>query len=132
VYQYLESPARHVASALLAIPGKHTQAVISYLADIRGDILRTAIQQLIVTNMVTMNTVDTDDATDMCYELGELSRSYLMKHHPVSPGESENFQTRKAQIAALQEKYMKDATGNRYLPHFVSTRSKEDILLRNI
>jgi tetratricopeptide (TPR) repeat protein len=129
VYEYLGSPARHVAKALLAVPGKHTQAVISYLADIRGDTLSTAIQELIITNMITLNVIEVSEVADMCYDLSELSRSYLMKHHPLPAKELEGFRARKAQINALHERYNETIAVSRYLPNSISIRTRDDVVV---
>ena len=74
VYTYLDANAIRIANALLSLPGRHSQPVISYLVGLDGEEFQKALQQLVTTNIVVWSPVNIKSGVETEYELGELPR----------------------------------------------------------
>lgn len=126
VYSYLDDNARKVANALLAIPGRHSQPVISYLSGLDGDAFQSALRQLITTNIVIISPVRTQWGSESYYELGELPRRYITKNHPLSKPEVLSFQRRRREILSTHERLATVAKFDAYTPESLTLRGPDD------
>lgn len=126
VYKYLSPDAILIANALVAVPGRHTQPVLAYLTELDGDRFQTALRLLITTNMVTMGSLASDGSMETVYELGELPRLYLIRHHSPRPADIALFQNRKRAIGATHERLAAANLNDRYNPKTIDLRTRDD------
>jgi LuxR family transcriptional regulator, glucitol operon activator len=126
VYTYLNLDAIKIANALLSLPGRHPQPVISYLAELDGDRFQKALRQLVTTNMVSMSPAQSNSGRESQYELSDLPRSYIAKNHPVSKEEVSLFQKRKREIVSTHERLSATARNDRYTVMSMVMRTPDD------
>ena len=129
VYEYVGDDARKIAKAMLAVPGKHTQAVLSYITKMDGDRFQAALQQLWSANLVSMLTTPTETGFETVYELSELPRLYILKNHPPTAQEVALFQQTKREITLIHERLEADRYSNRYDSNHVVLRTKHDTVV---
>jgi LuxR family glucitol operon transcriptional activator len=95
VYDYLSASSQALIRAMLCVPGKHSQAELAYLSSMEHQELQRSLQQLLTTNMVVMSSVPRGSSYESQYDLSELARSYLSKHHPARPDEYKTITCRR-------------------------------------
>lgn len=84
VYRYLSDGSRYVLQTMQVVPGKKSQAELSFMTGFDIDELQEALAQLCATNMVTMASTATGSSFETHYELAELPRTYLANDTPLS------------------------------------------------
>jgi LuxR family transcriptional regulator, glucitol operon activator len=130
VYDYLEQDSRVLLKVMLSSPGRHSQAELSFLSGL-DDVLavQRAIQQLLTTSMVVMISRPSGSSFESHYEITELSRAYLTKHHPVDTQEFKEFAKRKKQLIAAGEQFQRDQDSDPYSIFTIKVRSRSDLIV---
>lgn len=130
VYDYLESNSKKVLKSMLAYPGQHSQPELAFLNSELGILnLQKALQQLLTTNMVQLRSIERGGYFESSYEISELARTYLEKHHPLSTVEFKDFSKKRNQLISANEAFTIEQSGNPYAIFRVNTRSKSDIVV---
>ena len=130
VYDYLENNSKRVLKSMIAYPGQHSQPELAFLNIELGTLnLQKALQQLLTTNMVQLRSTERGGYFESSYEVSELARTYLDKHHPLSMNEFREFSKRRNQLISAGEAFTIEQTGNPYSIFRVNTRSKSDIVV---
>ena len=120
VYNYLSNESKAVLQSMLCLPGSFTLAELGFLNKTEYLRLQPTLHQLLTTNMVTMTTVPTSTTFLSQYDLSDLARAYLGKHHPVSAEDSRSFTRRRQQVIAASEQIRKEQRNDPYSPRTVS------------
>jgi tetratricopeptide (TPR) repeat protein len=107
VYGYFSSVSKRIARTLLGVPGRHSQGMLAFLADMESADailqLQSGLEQLINTNMVTVYSVPRGTTYQTLYELGDLPREYLARHFPVNRAEQSEYTARVQRLNELGE-----------------------------
>ena len=128
VYDFLSDGAKAAVRVLMAVPEQLGKGEIGFYAGLENIALTQAINQLFRTNMVTAQYVPAGRTYDSLYQIGEMARAYLAKHHPLSAEELGAVQGRRRQIVAAREDYATAGRRNPYLRSTVSIRSPRDVV----
>lgn len=129
VYNFLSEDSHRILNSLLCIPGQHSQAMIAYLNEMDPITLGEAIRQLDRTTMITMSSNVKDASLESKYELSELARDYLSKHHPVPPEEDKNFKRKLRQLIAELEYMNTDLEEDPFSFYTIQRRSESDLIV---
>lgn len=129
VYEYLSQPSRAVLAVMLSVSGRHTLADLSYLSEMDVMELKRSLQQLLATSMVTMTCIPRGASFETQYELSDLARAYLSRHHPVGSGDLKIYSTRKRKLVAAGEEVRAQMETNPYSFFALSIRSKNDLAI---
>lgn len=132
VYQYLSSDAQSLTLAFQCAPGLKDIPELSYLTDF--DSLRTqkAIQELMTTNMLSQSSKAKGASVKTTYQLSELARSYLGKHHKPSQAFQKNIREKRNKLNSLFEQQLSSRTNNRYLTTNINFRDKSDRVIAKL
>ena len=95
IYGYLSDRAKGVLRVLLCVPGSLTQPEIAHFSDISVDQLQSALIELMRTNTVRRSTTRHGTVDESAYELNDLARQYLARHHPATSLEYEFAQRKR-------------------------------------
>jgi hypothetical protein len=104
VYSYLPSNTLAVLQVFQASPEALSLAEFDYLADAKLVARQAGLQELLVSNMVTMNIAAHGAVFDAQYDLAELCQMYLRRHHHFPSEVSERFKAKFAAMGALRER----------------------------
>jgi LuxR family transcriptional regulator, glucitol operon activator len=126
VYNYLSDDSRRVLRALLDVPGRHSQAELVFLTDLKILDLQKAIQQLLTTNMVAIWSVPRGSSFESQYDIPDMAKQYLAKHHPSPPQEFAILNKRRQQLVAASEEIIAEHKNNPYSPFSLTIRTSSD------
>lgn len=129
VYRYMSEDSRTLLATLYCLPGKHSQAELAYLSEMETITFQRAVQQLGTTSFMSLTYVPRGDTYETTYELAELVRTYMRKHHASPSSEQKKYQSRKGNLVALGEKAQADQKSTPYHIATFRTRSKKDWIL---
>lgn len=129
VYQYLSEESRKILRTMLCIPGRHSQAELGFLSEMDVVELQRALQQLMTTNMASMASIPRGSSFESQYDITDLARAYLAKHHPVKVSESKAIISRRNQLVSAGEQLREDQVSNPYSAFSISMRSNSDIIV---
>ncbi|MBK8256240.1 MAG: tetratricopeptide repeat protein [Polyangiaceae bacterium] len=129
VYHYLSPESRHVLRSMQSVPGRHSQAELGFLSEMDVLELQRALQQLVTTNMVSMSSMPRGSSFESQYDISDLARAYLSKHHPVEISESTRIVGRRNQLLRAGESLREDQISNPYSAFSISMRSDSDIIV---
>lgn len=133
VYRYLSDNSRRVLKSMLVVPGKHSQAELSFLNETAADELSVDVQQsileLLTTNMVVMSNVPVGTSLESQYELSDLAREYLSRQNLVSNLEYQQFNRLNHQLIAREEQSRANLAGNILSRLQFTTRSRSEIIV---
>ena len=129
VYEYLEENSRRVLTSLLCIPGKHSQAELAFLNEMEAKDLESAIHQLQTTTMFTISSSPRDSSFESKYELSELARDYLSKHHPVRFEDEKRLKRKRQQLIAATEEMNASQESDPYSFYSIARRSQSDMIV---
>lgn len=129
VYGHLSVPARGVLSALLAIPEELTLAEVTYFNGGDAFEAQAALQELLTTNMMVMNSLPRGTVVESRYAITELARLYLNKHHPLSRDDDHSFEVLKRSLESERALLGKKIEGDPYDYYTVSARSRSDYIV---
>ncbi|WP_323975737.1 tetratricopeptide repeat protein [Aeromonas hydrophila] len=126
VYGYLTEQARLVTSAMQCAPGLRDIPELSYLTGFDSLTVHKALQELMSTNMLSQASKTKGASVKTTYQLSELARSYLSKHHKPSRTYQKSIQDKRNQLNALYEKQLAQRTGDKYNTLNIQFRDKND------
>lgn len=126
VYDFLSSSAQKLTSSLLCAPGLKDVAELSYLNDFNSLEVQKAIQELMATNMLSQSSKSKGASIKTTYELSELARSYLGKHHKPTQKFQKSIRDKRNKLNSLFEQQMSKRNGNNYSITNVKFRDKSD------
>jgi len=130
VYHYLTEASKRVLKSMQAIPGRLSQAELAFLnGDMEVTSIQAALQQLLTTNMVSMLSIPHGSSFESTYDVSELARLYLEKHHPLRSEDLKDLTKRRLQLRAAGEQLAAQQTSNPYSFDSVRVRSKRDLAL---
>jgi LuxR family transcriptional regulator, glucitol operon activator len=129
VHEYLEESSRKVLRSMLCVQGPHSQAELSFLNRVDASQLQEALHQLLTTNMVVMTSTASGSTFESKYELAELARSYLLKHHPISDQEHQEFTRMLKVLTAATDSIRREQSLDPYSWNSIATRSQSDLIV---
>lgn len=129
VHQYLDERSRNLLRAMLCVQGLRSQAELGFLTQMNIRDLRAAILQLLSTNMLIMDSQASGSTFESKYQIGELARIYLLKHHPISESEFVQFSNRQKVLAAAADDVRREQSTDPYALRSIATRSQSDLIV---
>lgn len=126
VYQYLSKNAQTITSAMQCAPGLKDVPELAYLTDFDSLTIHKALQELMSTNMLSQSSKTKGASIKNTYQLSELARSYLGKHHKTSQTYMKSIQDKRNKLNSLYEQQMRQRTGDRYNAQNIQFRDKND------
>lgn len=126
VYQYLSSDARVLTSAMQCAPGQKDVPELSYLTDFDSLTIHKNLQELMSTNMLSQSSKTKGASVKTTYQLSELARAYLGKHHKPSGSYQKSIQDKRNKLNALYEKQIRQRTDDKYNALNIQFRDKSD------
>jgi hypothetical protein len=115
VYEYLSQDAQRVTSSMQCAPGLRDIPELAYLNDFEALQAQKAIQELLATNMLSQSSVAKGASVKTTYQLSELARAYLGKHHKPSQVFQKEIRDKRNKLNWMFEDQMSRRTGNKYL-----------------
>jgi Tfp pilus assembly protein PilF/cold shock CspA family protein len=114
VYNYLSETARRLLESLVSLPGSISQAELAVVNQMPAEELQEALAELLTTNMVVPRSVPHGLSYDTYYEVSELARQYLLKHHPVDPDRARALRRRHQQLVQTEDSFRSRAEADPY------------------
>ena len=131
VYNYLSEDARLVTSTMQCAPGLKDVAELAYLCDFEAIRIQRAITELMSTNMLSEASKVMGGSIKTTYQLSELPKAYLNKHHRVTNYLQERIRTARNKLNSFFEARSKKYT-NRYDVNSIVMRQKNDRVIIKI
>lgn len=128
VYDYVSDNAKTICKAMLAVPGRQSLSLISYLTKLSGDALQEAIANLQFANIVRMDSVHTKAGSETVYELSDIPRLYLLRNHSPDLIEDSMYKHRKREVVQLYERLQAERDQNNYDLKKISCRNQADAI----
>ena len=125
VYQFLSSDARDITTTMQCAPGWKDIAELSYLSGFEAIKIQKALQELMTTNMLAESSKPTGGSVKTTYQLAELARAYLNKHHRPSNAFQQKVKVNRNKLNSVIEMHS-SPTGNKYSTLNIKVRSKAD------
>ncbi|MBE9398630.1 AAA family ATPase [Pontibacterium sp. N1Y112] len=133
VYEYLSKDAQKLTKSLQCAPGLKDIPELTYLNDFEALQAQKAIQELMATNMLSQSSATKGASVKTTYQLSELARAYLGKHHKPSQTFQKAIRDKRNQLNSLFEEQMNRKSGNKYLPRNIKFRDKSDrVIVRRL
>lgn len=129
VYDYLSDSAQQLISSLLCAPGLKDVAELAYLNSFDSLAAQKSIQELMATNMLSQASKSKGASIKTTYELSELARSYLGKHHKPTQRFQKLIRDKRNKLNSLFEQQMSKRNGNNYSIKNVKFRDKTDRII---
>ena len=130
VYKYLSELSKSVLVTMQGVPGHQSVAELSFLyGDIEPLKLQEALQELLATNMVHMNSIPRGSSFESKYSITELAKAYLDKHHPLTQDQAKLLVSRRKELASAREEIQSELVNNPYSFYAIKTRSKSDSIV---
>jgi Tfp pilus assembly protein PilF/cold shock CspA family protein len=126
VYGYLSEHSREVLAAMVSIPGTHSQGELAIITGLSVDDLQGALQELMTTNMITMASVPRGSSYESYYDVAELARAYLEKHHPPKPEQTRSLRQRRQRLIATGEQ-LRSRQIDRYALGSLAMRTRSEL-----
>ena len=129
VYDFLSPSAQQLTSSLLCAPGLKDVAELAYLNDFDSLEIQKSIQELMATNMLSQVSMSKGASIKTTYELSELARSYLGKHHKPTQKFQKSIRDKRNKLNSLFEQQISRRNGNIYSIKNVKFRDKSDRII---
>ena len=126
VYDYLSDDAKKLTKSLQCAPGLKDIPELSYLNDFESLQSQKTIQELMATNMLSQASLTKGASVKTTYQLSELARAYLGKHHKPSNTFQKEISGKRHKLNSIFEDQMSRKTRNKYSPHNIKFRDKTD------
>ena len=126
VYEYLSKDAQHLTTSLQCAPGLKDIPELTYLNDFESLQAQKAIQELMATNMLSQTSVVKGASVKTTYQLSELARAYLGKHHKPSQTFQKEISGKRNKLNSMFEEQMNRKTRNKYSARNIKFRDKSD------
>jgi tetratricopeptide (TPR) repeat protein len=125
VYDYLSPDARAITSTLQCAPGWKDVAELAHLTDFEAIRTQKALKELMATNMLAEASKAFGGSVKTTYQLSELPRAYLNKHHRPSNTLQERIKTARNKLNARFDTQL-GRNGNKYNINNIVLRVKND------
>lgn len=133
VYEFLSLEAQKLTSSMQCAPGLRDIPELSYLNDFEALETQKAVQELMATNMLAQTSIAKGASVKTNYQLSELARAYLGKHHKPSQTFQNEIRAKRNKLNSLFEDQMNRRTGNKYSPKNLKFRDKSDrVIVRKL
>lgn len=133
VYEYLSPEAQKLTSSMQCAQGLRDIPELSYLNDFEALQTQKAIQELMATNMLSQASVEKGASVKTTYQLSELARAYLGKHHKPSQTFQKEIRDKRNKLNSMFEEQLSRRTGNKYLAKNIQFRDKSDrVIVRKL
>lgn len=131
VYDHLTRPAQTLLKALLASPDELSLPELVYFNGGYAHETQAAIQGLLTTNMLSMNSVGSDRGgiVETRYRLTELARLYLTRHHPLTPDEDRDLERARLKLHDDARRISHQIAGDPYEDRSIAVRARSDLLV---
>ena len=129
VYNYLSRNGKTILKSMLCLPGSFSQAELGFLNEMEYLDLQPTLHELLTTNMVMMTSIPTVSSYVSQYDLSDLARAYLSRHHPVEGDASKRFTKRRQQLIASGEKIRTEQRNNPYSVFSIAMRTPNDAIV---
>ncbi|WP_421289295.1 tetratricopeptide repeat protein [Aeromonas veronii] len=126
VYNYLPDDAKILTAAMQCAPGLRDIPELSYLTNFDSIRLQKSLQALMTTNMMSQSSKTKGYSVKTTYQLSELSRDYLGKHHKPSQTYQRDIRSRLNQLNSIFESQMTNRNRNKYNTNNIKMRDKSD------
>nr|WP_269836432.1 NB-ARC domain-containing protein [Rheinheimera soli] len=126
VYQYLSHNAQRMTKSMLCAQGLRDMPELTYLNDFEAIQTQKAIQELMTTNMLSQSSITKGASVKTTYQLSELARAYLGKHHRPSQAFQKEIRDKRNKLNSMFEDQMSRRKGNKYSPENINFRDKSD------
>ena len=126
VYQYLSPDAQRLTKSMQCAQGLRDIPELTYLNNFEAIQAQKAIQELMSTNMLSQSSVEKGASVKTTYQLSELARAYLGKHHKPSQSFQKEIKDKRNKLNAMFEDQMNRRSGSKYLPKNIKFRDKSD------
>ncbi|WP_462176618.1 NB-ARC domain-containing protein [Pseudoalteromonas gelatinilytica] len=126
VYEYLSPNAQKLTRSMQCAQGLRDIPELSYLNDFEALQAQKAIQELMATNMLSQTSSAKGASVKTTYQLSELARAYLGKHHKPSQAFQKEIRDKRNKLNSMFEDQISRRTGNKYLAKNIQFRDKSD------
>lgn len=126
VYEYLSPDAQRLTKSMQCAQGLKDIPELTYLNNFEAIQAQKAIQELMSTNMLSQSSVPKGASVKTTYQLSELTRAYLGKHHKPSKTFQKEMRDKRNKLNSMFESQMLRSTGNKYSPRNIKFRDKSD------
>ncbi|NSM26330.1 AAA family ATPase [Shewanella sp. ZOR0012] len=126
VYEYLSPNAQKLTKSMQCAQGLKDIPELTYLNDFEALEAQKAIQELMATNMLLQSSIVKGASVKTTYQLSELARAYLGKHHKPSQAFQKEIRDKRNKLNSIFEDQMSRRTGNKYSPRNIQFRDKSD------
>ncbi|WP_222860144.1 tetratricopeptide repeat protein [Vibrio mimicus] len=126
VYKFLSSNARALTDAMQCAPGLKDLPELAYFTEFDALTVQKATQELMATNMLTQSSDSKGSSIKTRYQLSELARAYLSKHHKPSQNTQKQIRAKQNQLNSVFERQMKQRSNNKYQKNNIQFRDKSD------
>lgn len=126
VYNYLPDDAKTLTAAMQCAPGLRDIPELSYLTTFDSTRLQKSLQALMTTNMMSQSSKTKGYSVKTTYQLSELSRDYLGKHHKPSQTYQKEIRSRLNKLNSIFESQMTNRNRNKYNTNNIKLRDKSD------
>lgn len=126
VYEYLSKNAQQITTTMQCIGGFKDLPELAYLNEFSSLEVRDAIQELMATNMLIQRSDTKDSSVKTMYQLSELARSYLNKHHKPPNAFQKKIRDKRHKLNSVYEQQMNEQTSDKYNPLNIHLREKSD------
>lgn len=125
VFEHLSADAKLLIETMLSVPGWRDTAELAYLSDFDSIKVTKSLQELMSTNMISESSKVIGNIIKTTYQLSELARAFVKKHHVISKDTQEKIKKNRNSLNALIEgadfmNYGKNSAYN------IKIRSKSD------
>lgn len=125
VYDHLGENSRRVLDAMLTVLDNLGNGELSFLTELSPLDTKAALQQLFNTNMIVMDSRPRGSSYITQYQVSDLARDYLKKHHPVEDAISKVILGRNRELSQLREQLHSE---NAYSIYTIGIRTKHDLV----
>lgn len=126
VYEYLSKNAQQITTSMQCIGGFKDLPELAYLNDFSALQVQDAVQELMATDMLRQRSITKDSSVKTMYQLSELARAYLDKHHKPSNAFQKTIMDKRNQLNSVYEQQMNQQTSDKYNPINIQFREKSD------
>ena len=130
VYNYLSEEAKKLISGFLLVPNWKEPAELAYFLNFEAVLIQKYLQELLSTNMLIESSRTSYNTIRTVYQLSELARAFLAKHHHISQNVKDSINKMKNTLRSIQN-YQDPANHDRsrYNPTQIKIRLKSDRLI---
>ncbi|MEA0621923.1 tetratricopeptide repeat protein, partial [Xanthomonas campestris pv. campestris] len=129
VYKFLSQDAREITATMQCEPGGKDLPELHFLSGMEAIRIQKALQELLTTNMLSESSKPSGGSIRTTYQLVELARAYLNKHHKPSQVTLKKFRDNRNKLNSMVENNNHGFKNDKYATHNVKVRSKSDQII---